>query len=172
MLEAINAAGGFKKDADMQVISVRRGGQNYRVDLEGYLSGSVAQNNPVLAGGDVVSVPRKTIREAYLLGEISKQATVDLTETPVSLTQALSKQGGLNHLRADARGVFVFREIDGKTTVFQLDTTNPEGYLIGTRFVLHPMDVIYVTRAPIQRWNDAISRFLPSVNATRAVRTL
>jgi hypothetical protein len=34
------------------------------------------------------------------------------------------------------------------------------------------MDVIYVTRAPIQRWNDAISRFLPSLNATRAVRNL
>jgi polysaccharide export outer membrane protein len=106
------------------------------------------------------------------LGEISKPSTVDLTETPLSLTQALSRQGGLDDLRADARGVFVFREIDGKTTVFQLDTSNPEGYLIGTRFALRPMDVIYVTRAPIQRWNDAISRFLPSVNATRAVRNL
>ena len=172
LLEAINAAGGLKKDADTKAISIRRGGQNYRVDLEGFLSGSVAQNNPVLAGGDVVSVPRKTIREAYLLGEISKPSTVDLTETPLSLTQALSRQGGLDDLRADARGVFVFREIDGKTTVFQLDTSNPEGYLIGTRFALRPMDVIYVTRAPIQRWNDAISRFLPSVNATRAVRNL
>lgn len=172
LLEAINAAGGLTEDADTRSITVRRGGRNYTVDLEGYLSGSVAKNNPVLMGGDVVSVPQKRIREAYLLGEIAKPATVDLTEGPLSLTQALTRQGGLNQDRADARGVFVFREVAGRMTVYQLDTSTPAGYLIGTRFALHPMDVVYVTRAPIQRWNDTISRLLPSVTASRAVKDL
>lgn len=172
LLEAINAAGGLTEDADTRAIKVRRGGRTYRVDLEGYLTGSVAQNNPVLAGGDVVSVPKKQVREAYLLGEIAKPATVDLTDAPVSLTQALTRQGGLNQARADARGVFVFREVAGKMTVYQLDTSTPAGYLIGTRFALRPTDVVYVTRAPIQRWNDTISRLLPSVRATEAVQDL
>lgn len=172
LLEAINAAGGFTKEADTREITVRRGSRNYRVDLEGYLSGSVARNNPVLMGGDVVSVPKKRIREAYLLGEIAKPATVDLTDGPISLTQALTRQGGLNQDRGDARGIFVFRDVGGRTTVYQLDTSTPEGYLIGTRFALDPMDVVYVTRAPIQRWNDTISRLLPSVTASRAVQDL
>lgn len=172
LLEAINAAGGLTEDADTRAITVRRGGRNYTVDLEGYLSGAVAKNNPVLMGGDVVSVPQKRVREAYLLGEIAKPATVDLTEGPLSLTQALTRQGGLNQDRADARGIFVFRQVEGRMTVYQLDTSTPAGYLIGTRFTLNPMDVVYVTRAPIQRWNDTISRLLPSVTASRAVKDL
>ncbi|MEY4983206.1 MAG: hypothetical protein RIR62_1472 [Pseudomonadota bacterium] len=172
LLEAINAAGGLTEEADTRAITVRRGGRSYRVDLEGYLSGTLTQNNPVLAGGDVVSVPKKPVREAYLLGEIARPATVDLTEAPLSLTQALSRQGGLNNLRADARGVFVFRMVDGQMTVFQLDTRSPEGYLIGTRFALRPADVVYVTRAPIQRWNDTISRLLPTLSAGEAVQDL
>lgn len=172
LLEAINAAGGLTEDADTRAIIVRRGGKTYRVDLEGYLSGGMAGNNPVLVGGDVVSVPQKPLREAYLLGEVAKPATVDLSDDPISLTQALTRQGGLNQMRADARGVFVFREVAGQMTVYQLDTSKPAGYLTGTRFFLQPKDVVYVTRAPIQRWNDTISRLLPTISGANAVQDL
>lgn len=172
LLEAINAAGGLTEKADARAITLRRAGANHRVDLDGFLVAGLSANNPALKGGDVISVPRKPLREAYLLGEVQKPATIDLSQDPITLTQAITRQGGLNEARADARGVFVFREIAGKMTVYQLDTSLPTALLLGTRFTLEPMDVVYVTKSPLQRWNDTISRLLPSVTAINTAQAL
>jgi polysaccharide export outer membrane protein len=40
---------------------------------------------------------------------------------------------------------------------------------LGTQFVLEPRDVVYITRSPLQRWNDTISGLLPSVQGVAAV---
>ena len=171
LLEAVNGAGGLDTLADPQAIRVRRDNKSYTVDLEAFLAGTVSTNNPILKGGDLVSVPRMKVKEAYLLGEIRQPAAVDLSKDPINLTQAMTHQGGMEKGRADARGVFVFREIRGHLTVFQLDVTSPTGLLLGTKFDLAPRDVVYITTAPLQRWNDTISRLLPSVSAYNAAQT-
>ena len=74
--------------------------------------------------------------------------------------------------RADARGIFVFRDTPMGITVYQLDASNPTAFLIGTRFVILPQDVIYVTTAPLHRWNRLISSLLPTLTTVRAVDTL
>ena len=168
LLEAINSAGGLLPEANPKAIVVRRQGLSYRVNLDAFLTGGVSQNNPVLADGDLVSVPQKMKQEAYLLGEVVSPAAVDLSSDTVSLTQALAKQGGINESRADARGVFVFRRSEGLMRVFQLDTRMPTSLVVGTAFVLEPADVVYVTKSPLQRWNDTISRILPTVSAASA----
>jgi polysaccharide export outer membrane protein len=165
LIEAINAAGGFSEYADARVATVQRGGKSYKVDVEGFLSGGLAQNNPLLRNGDVVSIPRRRAEEAYLLGEVARPDVIDLSVEPITLTQAITRLGGLQQPRADARGVFVFRAVGERTRVFQLDTSSPEGLLLGTRFVLEPGDVVYVLRSPLQRWNDTIVRVLPTVEA-------
>lgn len=169
LLEAVNAAGGVTENADTSRISLQRGGRTYHVDLDGFLSKNIRANNPILRNGDIVNVPRRITSEAYILGEVIKPSPVDLSVEPITLTQALTRQGGLNQIRADARGVFVFRKASNVTTVYQLETSSPEGWLLGTRFALEPHDVVYVTRSPLQRWNDTISRLLPTVNAVSAV---
>jgi len=151
---------------------VQRGGGLYAVNLEGFLSAGLQQNNPILRAGDVVYVPRRETAEAYILGQVQDPASIDLSREPVTLTQALTRQGGLDELRADARGIFVFRTTETNITVFQLETTSPAGLLLGTRFLLAPRDVVYVVRSPLQRWNDTISRLLPSVRAVSAVDQL
>lgn len=170
LVEAINAAGGFSDDADPRGVSVQRDGRIHRVDVSGFLEGGMTQNNPVLRHGDVVNVPRRRAEEAYLLGEVARPDVVDLSREPITLTQAITRRGGLQQPRANARGVLVFRA-DGNnmTRVFQLDTSVPSGLLLGTRFVLEPGDVVYVLRSPLQRWNDTIVRLLPTVQAVRAV---
>lgn len=169
LIDAINAAGGFADDADPRTVTVQRDGRVYHVDVQGFLSGGLQQNNPVLRNGDVVSVPRRRAEEAYLLGEIARPDVIDLSREPITLVQAITRLGGMQQVRADTRGVLVFRANGAKTRVFQLDTSNPAGLLLGTRFVLEPGDVVYVLRSPLQRWNDTIMRLLPSAQAISTV---
>jgi polysaccharide export outer membrane protein len=170
LITAINGAGGLTDAADMRAVSVQRGGKVYTIDLAGFLNAGIEQNNPMLLAGDVVTVQRRQAQEAYLLGQIMKPAAIELSQEPITLTQALTRQGGLDELRADARGVFVFRMVGGKITVFQLETSSPKGFLLGTRFVLEQADVVYVVRSPLSRWNDTISGLLPTVAAAQATQ--
>ena len=172
LLEAINAAGGFTEEADQSRVKLQRNGQVYTVDVAAFLEHGYPQNNPVIRNGDVVTVPPRRTEEAYLLGEVLRPAAVDLSLNTVTLTQALTHQGGVEGIRADARGIFVFRLVNAKMTVFQLDTSSPSGLLLGTRFVLEPGDVVYVTRSPLQKWDDTITRLLPSVQATAATQAI
>lgn len=172
LIAAINAAGGLKETADTRAVSVQRGGRSYSVDLEGFFAGGITRNNPVLRDGDVVHVPRRRSEEAYVLGEVSRPNVMDLSLEPITLTQAVTRLGGLDNVRADARGVFVFRQHNGQMRVFQLETDSPAGLVLGTRFVLEPGDVVYVVRSPLQRWNDTISRLLPTVQAVAAAERL
>ncbi|HSF64998.1 MAG TPA: polysaccharide biosynthesis/export family protein [Paracoccaceae bacterium] len=173
LLDAVDAAGGLSEEADATRVTVRRDGRLYTVDLQSFLSDGIGANNPVLLNGDVVNIPRLERKEAYLLGQIVKPSTIDLTTESQTLTQALTRVGGLRENDADARGVFVFRNTGGKAiTVHQLDASNPVAFLIGTRFYLQPQDVVYVTTAPVSRWNQVISSLLPSLSAARAVRAV
>ncbi len=167
LLDAIDAAGGLTEEADARAVTIRRGGRSYQVDLDAFLADGVAANNPTLRGGDVVSVGRAKVQEAYLLGQLVKQSTVDLSRENVTLTQALTRVGGLKETNADSRGVFVFRDGAMGVTVYQLDVSNPTAYLVGANFEVHPRDVIYVTTAPLYRWNRLISSLLPTLTSVR-----
>lgn len=170
LVAAISQAGGTTDRADTRAVNVMRGGQRHVVDLEGFFTAAITHNNPLLRDGDVVHVPRRRAQEAYLLGEVREPAAIDLSEEPITLTQAITRRGGLQNVRADARGIFVFRQHGAVMRVFQLETDRPEGLLLGTRFVLEPGDVVYVVRSPLQRWNDTISRILPSVQAVNTAQ--
>jgi polysaccharide export outer membrane protein len=170
LLEAVDAAGGLKETADASAVTIRRQGQIYNVDLQAFLEHGNSINNPVLVRGDIINVPLLEKEEAYLLGQIVTPSSIDLTKTNVTLTEALTTVGGLKEDQADARGIFVFRSTDAGITVYQLDASNPAAFLLGTKFNLLPQDVIYVTTAPLYRWNRLISSLLPTVNVARAAQ--
>lgn len=167
LLEAIDAAGGLSDEAEPRRVTVRRAGKTYLVDLNAFLSDGASANNPLLRPGDIVNVPRQKLQEVYLLGQISEPTTIDVSDENVTLTQALARVGGLKEDSADARGIFVFRSVSGAITVYQLDASNPAAYLLGTKFYLLPEDVVYVTTAPLYRWNRTISSILPTLTIAR-----
>lgn len=171
LVDAINLAGGLSPEADSGRVTIQRNQRTYQIDLKGFLERGIVSNNPLLGAGDVVFVPIMETEEVFLLGEVGRPSTVDLAGETVSLTQALARQGGLDEIRADSRGVFVFRRGVTGMTVYQLSVESPTGYLLGTEFHLAAGDVVYVTRSPIQRWNDTIARLLPSVAAVNTTNT-
>ncbi|WP_316016129.1 polysaccharide biosynthesis/export family protein [Roseobacter sp. HKCCA0434] len=168
-LEAILLAGGPAEGGDLSRVTIERGGQIYAFDLSGPEQGLPVPVNPALRSGDIVSIVAYEPRQAYLFGEVGRVGEIDLTARTMSLTQALAQSGGLDQRRADVSGVFLFRRVGNVTRVGQLDLTSPVGYLVGERTDVAEGDVIYVTTAPVTRWNDLISQLLPSLGATRAV---
>lgn len=168
LLDAITATEGLTEQGDARQVTIQRSGQTITIDLQGFLRGGLSGNNPLLRHGDVVHVPRlpQTL-QAFLLGEVQRPDIIELSRDPVTLTQAITRAGGLAMPRADATGVLVFRDAPPMTTVFQLDTNVPTGWILGARFGLQPGDIIYVVRSSGQRWNDAIARILPTVTALR-----
>ena len=172
LITAINDAGGLTDAADDRVVSVQRSGRVYEIDLGGFLNAGIEQNNPMLRAGDTITVPRRQAEEAYLLGQIAQPSAIDLSQEQITLTQAISRQGGLDEIRADASGVFVFRLVNDEMTVFQLDTSSAIGLLLGTRFALEPSDIVYVIRSSLTEWKDTISSLLPFVTAFSATRSI
>lgn len=172
LLDAVDGAGGLTETADAARVTLRRSGSIYNVNLKSFLENGQGRGNPLLRDGDIINVPELVTAEAYLLGQVVKPSTIDLTSDTVTLTQALTRVGGLREDRADARGIFVFRNQSDAVQVYQLDASNPTAFLIGTRFALQPQDVIYVTTAPISKWNQVISNLLPSVTSVGALKDI
>lgn len=172
LLEAVNAAGGMADTADGQQVSIRRHGETSFVNLQDFLANGHTGSNPILRGGDIVNVPEAETRQVFVLGQISNPGVVDLADGEVSLTDALTQKGGLDEARADAKGIFVFRNHAEGIDVYQLDATTPLAFVLATNFNLHPNDVVYVVADPAARWNEIIGQLIPTIGAVRQVQLI
>ena len=84
---------------------------------------------------------------------------------------AISRSGGIDERSANPSGIFVIRgqdQGDKLATVYVLDISDATSLMLGARFPLQPRDVVYVTAAPVSRWNRVLSQLLPSVTSTGA----
>jgi polysaccharide export outer membrane protein len=81
------------------------------------------------------------------------------------LTQILSEVGGINEERADGRGIYVVRqsEVPEVVNVFQLDASQAYAMSLADDFILNARDIVYVSAAPITRWNRIIGNLLPTI---------
>jgi polysaccharide export outer membrane protein len=172
LLEAVNAAGGMSERADSRRVTIRRGRDNHVVDLYAFLENGSAGGNPILRGGDIVNVPAASPRQAYILGQISSPGVIDLGFDSISLTEAITQQGGLNETSADAKGIFVFRNHISGIDVYQLDASTPLAFVLATKFTLFPDDVIYIVSDPAAKWNRIISQLIPTITAVRSAQLI
>ena len=172
LLEAINGAGGLSEQADDRQVAIRRHGTNNYVNMADFLDTGRAGSNPILRGGDIVNVPTAESRQAFVLGQIVEPGVVELGFDGISLTEALTSRGGLDETSADAKGIFVFRNRQQNTDVFQLDATTPLAFVLATKFVLHPDDVVYIVADPAARWNQIIAQLVPSIGAIRQTQVI
>lgn len=168
ILDAINAAGGLSANADWHNAILTRNGKEEPISLYGLIQRGDLTQNRLLIANDILHVPLNDKQKVFVMGEVKDPQLLRIERSGMSLTEALSSVGGINELAADATGVFVVRASENKqerlADVFQLDIKDASALVIGTEFDLKPYDIVYVTAAPITRWNRVISQLLPTIS--------
>ncbi|MBB5187728.1 polysaccharide export outer membrane protein [Zhongshania antarctica] len=179
LLDAIEQQGGLRENASWGEVTLTRNGNSQQISLRSlYESGQWSQNL-LLQDGDLIHIPRNDAEKIFVLGEVNRPQSVSMSRNGTSLAEALATANGINENRADGRGIYVLRNAGigrdntglpvYRATVYHLNASSAVGFMLADRFPLEARDVVYVSPAPITRWNRFLSQLLPSIIATDTV---
>ena len=170
LLDALNACGGMAPDADWRSVTLTstRGGELIKetLDLSALYQRGVLSQNRLLGPNDVLHVPRNDALKVFVMGDVMKAGTQRIDRSGLTLAEALNNVGGINEATADAAGIFVLRANDQASKlvdIYQLDASMGPMLVLSTQFRLEPMDIVYVTSAPIARWNKLLTQLTSSL---------
>lgn len=167
VLDAISQAGGLTDLANWHDVILSRDNTDNSLSVYDMLAYGDLTQNLLLKDGDVLHVPEVGNQQIFVMGQVNEPVSFGMGNTRLSLTAAISQAGGIDETSADASGIFVVRrnQAPGDTyaTVYQLDASNAAAFMLGSQFMLEPTDVVYVTAAPLARWNRVLRLLLPSL---------
>lgn len=176
LVDAIEQMGGLAEDADWESIVLTRGEIKEKISLRSLYEGGVISANQVLQHGDIIHIPRNDANKIFVLGEVNRPQSLFMSRNGTTLAEALSEANGIDESEADGRGIYVLRNtgIDRdkqghpvyKARIFHLNAASAVGFMLADQFPLQARDVVYVSAAPISRWNRFLSQLLPSIVAT------
>src|SRR5690554_4039546 len=173
LIEAINASGGLTPESNWEDVTLLRNGQERQLSLRKLYQGDDTEQNILLQGNDVIHIARSDDNKVFVLGEVRQPKSYVIGRNGMTLAAALAEAGGLFEQTANASGVFVIRQASPESErvadVFQLNVRNATALILADQFDLQQRDIIYVTAAPVARWNRVISQLLPSITGLYSI---
>ena len=171
LVDAISQAGGLEQNGDWRHVVLTRKGNNYLLSLKDVFEKGNKYHNVLLQAGDVINVPLGNDRKVFVLGEVASSQTLPMGRNGLTLAEAIANVGGLNERQSDATGVFVIRRAEGASAdsdhlidLYQLNLKDATALVLADSFVLNNRDMVYVTAAPLSRWNRVVSLLVPSLS--------
>lgn len=110
-----------------------------------------------------VTIARFNSQQVFVLGEVTKPKKINITDVPISLSNAIGESFGLNTNTAAASEVFIIRQnqFGNDPLIFHANLENPSNFIDANNFYLKNNDIIYVNASGTTRWNKVISQFFP-----------
>ncbi len=168
LLDALDLAGGLTNEADSHNIKWTHNGIDRTISVQDILQYGDLSQNHLLSNGDIVYIPTNENSKVFVMGEVGRQSALRMAPTGYSLTEALGEAQGMNQDLADATGVFVIRNApldrEKPIHVYQLNLKDASAYALGNQFKLRANDVVYVTAAPLARWNRVVQQATGSIS--------
>lgn len=174
LLDVIATAGGIRAPANETYVELARGAATARVPLTRVIADP--RENIFMRPGDVLTLVHDP--ETFIAyGATGLNNEIPFSSDNLSLAEALSKSGGLQDLRSDPRGIFVFRWEQPSVlrqlkpdsplargralvpVVYRLDMLNPNSLFLEQKFRVANRDLIYVSNAPLVEVQKVINIF-------------
>jgi len=164
ILDLIAAAGGAKAPVYETFVRLSRDGITATIPMEALVA-SPAENIYAYPG-DVLTLVRLP-QSFTVFGATGQNTQVNFTAERMTLVEALAKAGGLQDMRSDPAGVFLFRfepppivktlgrpqlgtgPEGSSPLVYRLDLSDAKSYFLAQRFPIHDRDIIYVANADL-----------------------
>ena len=120
-----------------------------------------------------ISIASFNSQKVYMLGEVTAPKVINLSDIPLSLSNAIGEAKGLNTNTSEGEDVFVIRQNSSQDSqIFRVDLSSPSGFLSAGNFYLTDNDIVYVNAKGTTRWNRVISQFFPFSSFLNSVESL
>jgi polysaccharide export outer membrane protein len=164
LLDLVAQVGGARSPVYETFVRLSRDGVTATIPMEALVADPA--ENIYAQPGDVLTLVRLP-QSFTAFGATGANAQIPFTSEKMTLVEALAKAGGLQDLRSDPEGVFLFRfepprivrtlgrpqlntGPDGSSPiVYRLDLRDARSYFLAQRFPIEDKDIIYVANADL-----------------------
>ncbi|KKW93105.1 polysaccharide biosynthesis/export family protein [Sphingobium chungbukense] len=180
LLDVLASVGGTRQPVGKMTVQVTRDSRTVSMPLERVVANP--PENIRLQPDDLVTA----LYQPYsftALGATGRNEEIPFEATGITLSQALGRVSGLQDMRANVSGVFIFRmespaalgiEVGGEKipVIYRIDLRDPVLFFAAQSFPVRNQDILYVSNAPLADFQKFVNVIASSVLPVVTVSTV